>query len=129
MIDYLLDTNCLILHLRNQPRVVALLNEWGGKNMMYISVITRTEILTRMHAQEETRTLSLLNSLISLPVNTTIADQAGRFIFQYARQGVQLSMPDALIASTALKYNLSLATSNARHFPFPDLQIYDLLQR
>lgn len=124
MPDYLLDTNLLILHLRRRPQATALLVEWSETSQLYISVVTRTEILAGMHPHEEERTLLLLNSLPNLPLTITIADQAGRLIYQYARQGVQLSLPDAHIAATALQHNLTLATSNAKHFPMAELSVY-----
>jgi predicted nucleic acid-binding protein len=124
MADYLLDTNVLILHLRDQPDLTALLTGWSETHILCISMVTRTEVLAGMHPHEEKRTLDLLDSLISLVVDETIADRAGRLIYQYARRGVQFSFADALIAATALRHNLTLVTTNARHFPIPELHIY-----
>jgi predicted nucleic acid-binding protein len=90
-------------------------------------VVTRAEVLAGMHAHEETRTLSLLNPLNSLAVDVSIADQAGRWVYQYARQGIQLSVPDALIAATARHHSLTLATTNARHFPMPEIVVQGIL--
>ncbi|RMF30373.1 MAG: type II toxin-antitoxin system VapC family toxin, partial [Chloroflexi bacterium] len=103
MADYLLDTNVLVLALRSVPKALDFLDalerrqEFAG-----ISVVTRTEILAGMRPHEEERTMALLDSLINLYVDEAIADRAGRLIYQYARQGIQLSFPDALIAATAL---------------------------
>jgi predicted nucleic acid-binding protein len=126
MTDYLLDTNVLILHFRNRPDLTALLIQWEATGDLYISVATRTEILAGMHPHEEQRTMALLDSLISLPVDETIADRAGRLIYQYARQGIQLSFPDAQIAATALQHHLTLVTTNTQHFPMPELTLYPL---
>lgn len=79
-----------------------------------------------MCPHEEERTMTLLESLASILVNEVIADQAGRLIYQYARQGVQLSLPDAQIAATALHYNLTLVTTNTKHFPMPQLTLHAL---
>ena len=79
-----------------------------------------------MHPHEEPRTLELLNALGNLPVDGDVADRAGRWVYQYARQGVQLSLPDALIAATAFLHNLTLVTTNPRHFPIPGLQVQPL---
>ena len=126
MADYLLDTNVLILHLRERPEITALLTRWGVEGALCISVATRTEILAGMHPHEEERTMALLDSLVNLPVDEAIADRAGRLIYQYARQGIQLSFADALIAATALHHDLTLATTNPKHFPMPELHLYPL---
>ena len=128
MSERLLDTNVLILHLREKPGIAEILTRWGEESDLYISVVTRTEILAGMRPREEERTLALLNALVNLPVDEAIADQAGRLIYQYARQGFQFSFPDAIIAATALRYNLVLVTTNIRHFPVPDLEIEPFLE-
>jgi tRNA(fMet)-specific endonuclease VapC len=124
--DYLLDSNVLILHLRERPEITALLTRWGVEGALCISVVTRTEILAGMHPHEEEHTMALLDSLMNLPVDGAIADRAGRLIYQYARQGIQLSLPDALIAATALHHDLALATTNPKHFPIPELHLCPL---
>ena len=125
MADYVLDTNVLILALRSDPRALDFLDALERKKeRVCISVVTRTEILTGMRPHEEERTMELLDSLKNLPVDEAIADRAGRLIYQYARQGIQLSFPDAIIGATALHYDLTLATTNPRHFPMPELQLY-----
>ncbi len=125
MADCLLDTNILILALRSDPKALDLLDALGRKKEREcISVATRTEILAGMRPHEEERTMELLDSLENIPVDESIADRAGRLIYQYARQGVQFSFPDAIIAATALHHNLTLATTNPRHFPVPDLRLH-----
>ncbi len=41
----------------------------------------------------------------------------GRLRFEYARQGLALSLPDMLIAATAPEYGLTLITDNQKQFP------------
>ncbi len=127
MADYLLDTNVLILALRSDPKALDLLDALDRKREhVCISVATRTEILAGMRPHEEERTIELLGSLDNLLVDEITADQAGRLIYQYACQGIQLSFPDALIAATALHHGLTLATTNPKHFPIPDLRLQPL---
>lgn len=124
MADYLLDTNILILQLRGNVRLTQLLTQFSETGDLAISVVTRTEVLAGMHPREEQRTMALLHALISWPLESAVADQAGRLIYQYARQGIQLSLADAQIAATALQHNLTLVTTNAKHFPMPELHLY-----
>ena len=136
MADYLLDTNILILHLRAHPlvlrpallagEVATLLTQWGQEGNLCISVVSRTEVLAGMHAHERERTMVLLDSLTSLAIDEAIADRAGSLIYQYVRQGIRLSFPDALIAATALCHGLIVATTNPQHFPMPDLRLNPL---
>jgi predicted nucleic acid-binding protein len=124
MASHLLDTNILIRRLRNDQAAATLLNSLEQSSGIYISVVTRTEILAGMRPQQEERTLALLDSLIAFPVDDLVADQAGRWIYRYARRGIHLSVPDALIAATALLEELTLVTMNARHFPMPGLTVH-----
>lgn len=127
MTDHLLDTNVLILALRSDRKALDFLDALDRKReRVCISVATRTEILAGMRSREEERTMDLLDSLENLTVDEAIADQAGRLIYQHARQGTQLSFPDALIAATALRHDLTLVTTNPRHFPVPDLRLHPL---
>ena len=52
--------------------------------------------------------------------------RAGRLRFDYARQGITLSLGDMLIAATALEHGLTLITQNQKHFPLPDLALHPL---
>lgn len=123
---YLLDTNILIPILRGKQPFFELLKNLQNQGNLAISVVTRAEILAGMHAHEEVRTNLLMDSLISLPVNAEIADQAGRWIYQFGRQGIHLTFPDALIAATALSSDRVLVTTNHRHFPMAEIQLYPL---
>ena len=123
MADLLLDTNVLIRHLRKRSSVAGFLLQWGQHDSLYISVVTRTEILAGMRPQEKAVTLELLDALNSLSVDGRIADRAGRMIYDLARRGVQLSFPDALIAGTALELKLTVVTTNAMHFEPTGVQL------
>ena len=126
MANYLLDSNILILALRREPTALDLMDDLQAQGDLCISVATRTEVLAGMRPHEEAITMSLLDSLISLPATVPIADHAGRWIYQYARRDIQLSFPDALIAATAVAHDLTLVTTNARHFPMEGLLVRPL---
>jgi len=126
MNDYLLDTNVLILALRRNLRVLDWLEATQHTRYLYVSVISRTEVLAGMQPREEQMTRALLGSLINLPVYTSIGDRAGLLIYEQARRGHQVSFPDALIAATALEHDLTLVTTNVRHFPMLDKQVTPL---
>jgi predicted nucleic acid-binding protein len=125
MADLLLDTNVLILHLRERGSASDFLLKWGEEDNLSISVVTRAEILAGMRPREELITTELLGAMPSEPVTPPVADRAGRLIYSLARNGLQLSFPDALIAGTALEHDLTLVTTNARHFPIAGLKVQE----
>jgi predicted nucleic acid-binding protein len=126
MSDYLLDTNVLIRCLRRIPGSVALLQSLQAHSELHISVLSRLEVLARMWPDEEQITLQLLTSLSGLPVDEETADSAGRLVFQQARRGLALNVPDAIIAATAMRYGLILVSYDTHHFAqMPDLQVLE----
>lgn len=112
----LLDTNILIFALRRHMATLELLERLRQRDDTTISVTTRAEVLAGMRPREEAITLALLNSLRNLPVTEAVADLAGRLIYRLARNGIQLSFPDALIAATAITHDLAIITTHAAHF-------------
>ncbi len=122
MATQLLDSGIVILALRRNARALDLI-PLDSDDPPCVSVVTRTEILAGMRPHEETRTLELLDALSTLAVGPSIADRAGRLIYEYARKGIQFSVADALIAATALDHQLVLVTTNKDHFPVPELKV------
>jgi predicted nucleic acid-binding protein len=124
MSDYLLDTNILILYLRKTSGYLELLDTLAADDTLYISAITRLEIIRGMRDREREATFDVLDSLETIEISIEIADKAGELIRTWRTQGVVLEDADALIAATALEHGLALVTTNAKHFSMPDLVVY-----
>lgn len=124
MSDYLLDSNILILYLRKTKGYYELLDTLAKDDTLFISVITRLEIIRGMHEREREETFDLLESLATIDITIEIADSAGELIRSWRTRGVVLEDADAIIAATALNSGLALVTTNAKHFPMPDLVVY-----
>ncbi len=90
---------------------------------VYISVITRLEIVRGMRDREHGETFDLLDSLETIPMTAEIADLAGELIRSWRARGAVLGDADAVIAASALHNNLALVTTNVRHFPMPELVV------
>ena len=129
MADYLFDSGILILHLRNQSGYPALTDRLAEEADIYISTMTRFEIVRGMNDRERAFTFALLNSLETLDITSQIADQAGELIRSWKSRGVTLGDADALIAASALQHGLTLVTTNPRHFPMLELTILQADER
>lgn len=120
---YLLDSGILIRHLRNRPGFPDLLQRLNQAGDLYISAFTRLEVVQGMRDHERERTMALLNSFITQPIDQQAADMAGEWIRNWRARGIALSGPDALIAASARRAGAALVTTNARHFPMTELNV------
>lgn len=111
----LFDSNILILHLRYalDDATTTLLDVAVQNKLAAISVITRSEVLAwSNHTNESLEAAqNLLTNFDSIPVDNQIADAAAQI-----RRTVNIKLPDALIAATALDAQRTLVTANVRDF-------------
>ena len=122
---YLPDTNVLVDALNGKRGRREFLRDlvFAG-NRLACCAITLTEVYAGMRPHEARRTDAFLDSLAWYGHSRNIARRAGRLRFDWARQGVTLSLSDTLIAATALEHGLTLITHNEKHFPMPELSLY-----
>ena len=123
MSDYLLDSGVLIRHLRDQRGYPELTNRLMDEADVYISAMTRLEIVCASKERERRDTFDLLDSLETIPMSSAIADRAGELIREWRGRGITLGDADAIIAASALHNALILVTTNTRHFPMPELVV------
>jgi tRNA(fMet)-specific endonuclease VapC len=122
MAGYLLDSGIIIRHLRGNSQAVQLLRELGRRARLGVSVITHLEVYAGMLPREEYQTRKLLSRFMAFEVDRATAERAGELVRRYHDRGA--SMPDAIIAATALRHGLTLITLNPKHFPMPELTLY-----
>ncbi len=101
--DVLVDTDVFIDHLRGAVELKA------GRNRLHYSVVTRAELFAGNSATDVVS--QLLAPFREVTVDRSIAERAGRVVRE-----LQLRMPDALIAATALENRLALMTRNRNDF-------------
>jgi len=123
--DYLLDSCVLIRHLRRHKPTTDLVSALVLEGQVGIATISRTEIIEGMREHEREATMRLLDSLPAYPLDVSIADMAGEYIRRYRAQGITLDKPDTIIGATAVLHGLVLVTYNQKHFPMPELQLYE----
>jgi predicted nucleic acid-binding protein len=117
---YLLDNNLLIylaMEVHKLMRPLAL------NTRDFTSVNSKVETLG-FHKLDATYFTSLFVIITLLPVTPNIIKTA-----IHLRQQQRMTLGDSLIAATALKFGLTLATRNAVDFaPIPNLTVYDPFQ-
>ncbi len=120
----LCDTNILIEFYKGTPEIVDSLRAIGLSELA-ISVITAGELYYGAKDKREMRKIQKHLSLLhKLPLDAEFSEAFLSLLETFALSH-RLSIPDALIAATALHHNLPLYTLNVRDFHFiPDLQLY-----
>jgi predicted nucleic acid-binding protein len=127
MTVYLPDTNILIDAFRDKRGRRGLLSRLVSEgNSLACCAVTVAEIYSGMQLHEAPRTDAFLSALVWHNTNRAIARRAGRLRFDYARQGITLSLADTLIAAIALEHGLTLITANRKDFPMVELTVYPL---
>lgn len=111
---YLIDSNAIIVHLGNRlpPAATNRMNEIIGNDDFAISVINRIEILAYNGPPADMRTIENFISE-ALIINL---DEAVILTAIQVRRDFRLKLPDAIIAATALVYDLMVVTRNIADF-------------
>jgi len=127
--DYLLDSCVLIRHLRRHQPTTNLIATLAVEGQVGIATISRTEVVEGMRDHERQGTMRFLDALECYPLDAAIANLAGELMRRFRAQGITLDKPDAIIGATAMAHGLVLVTYNAKHFPMPELRLYEEMPR
>lgn len=123
----LLDTTVLIDTLRSRKDRRALLTDLllqGHK--LGTAAINIAETYAGMRVSETESTDVFLARLQCFPMTGDTARIAGSLKSRYAREGKTLSLPDMIVAATALEHSLTLLTDNVKDFPIEELKLFPL---
>lgn len=124
---YLLDSSVLIDALNERhgrPQFLAQLSQQDI--LLACCAVNVTELHMGQRPGEEAKTEKFLRSLEFYPVTWEVAQLAGDLFRQWRQKGQTLSYPDVTIAAVALVHKLVLVTDNQKHFPMPELQVFQL---
>ncbi len=110
-----IDTNILIDAMHGIPNAIMFLDA-QQKYGIQISIISAMELVAGCRNKTEMAELQkFLEKITFLPITPTSSEVAYQLMESfYHSHGLHL--PDALIAATALEYDLILYTRNTRHF-------------
>ena len=127
MTDYLLDTTEIIDYGRGHPPTVALLNElYEKENSLGCCDVVIVEVYAGVREKDRSNIKELIEALRFYPADREVAKMAGQFINDFNRQGIRLTVADAIIAAVAVSYHLVLITKNQKHYPMPEIGLYQL---
>lgn len=112
------DTNILIEVIdRNNGKIIESLVDFGPSNLC-ISSITYSELLAgAINKQHQKKLKSNLEKFTLIPLDRAI-DQLHRNLIEQYSISHNLSIQDALIAATAIQYDIGLRTLNIKDFRF-----------
>lgn len=123
----LLDTTVLVDALRNRAgrrTFIATLAAHGAR--LSTSAINVAELYSGLRPAEEQATAELIAGLQIEPLTPFIAEKAGRMRAELRRLGITRSLPDMIVAATALELGLAVATDNLRDFQIEGLNLVPL---
>jgi tRNA(fMet)-specific endonuclease VapC len=122
----LFDTNILIEIYKDNAKIIEAAKQIGQENIA-VSDVTCAELLYGARNKKELQAIRKdLNKLTVLPIQSSISSLAVELVEKFALSH-KLSLPDALIASTAITYNVKLYTLNIKDFRFlKDVNLIDL---
>jgi predicted nucleic acid-binding protein len=117
----LLDSDVLVDYLRGLPAAGRYVD--GLRVTPTCSEVTRVEVLRGMRSHERRAVERLLAAIRWVGVDEGISTLAGDLGRRFRGSHTALGVADLVIAATADRHGLSLATLNVRHFPmFPELE-------
>lgn len=123
----LFDSDVLIDVLRKDALAEMLLTAIGSAGPLGISIVSRMETIRGCRNFEvQQQAEKLLRRFQVLALDESISRRADELIQRYYL-GYNLEIPDALIAATAIEYNLPLLSKNQRDFQFMDKSGLQLL--
>jgi len=110
----LFDTDVFVDHLRGHPPAVDLFERLRDATDIGFSALTEAELLAGRandEAGRRTRLLRFLQRWTKVEVGNPIAALAGDLVRRHG-----LTIPDAIVAATALHHGAELYTRNVRDF-------------
>jgi len=111
----LLDTDILIDYLRLFPLAIEFIEALDKKDRC-VSALTHLELLQGCSTKEKSQTIDhFLKQFKTIPLNETVSQSAVK-LFREHKWHSHMSIPDVLIAATALDSDQVLVTRNLKDY-------------
>lgn len=124
MTKYLLDTNILIEHLRGKKPAVNFIAELVRHgHRLGVCCINVAELYSGLSHEQAVQAEKLINALDYYEATADSARQAGVYRYEFARQGISLSVTDTLVAAIAKASDAIVVTANVRDYPMKDIPV------
>jgi tRNA(fMet)-specific endonuclease VapC len=121
---YLLDTSFLIDAMRGDPPAIARLELlWSDADSMYVNEVVVCELFSGLREPDVERGRALLRPIEFVQPGPEAAVDAGGWRREAAARGRALSVPDALIAATAVSLDAAVLTRNVRDFALTTVRV------
>jgi predicted nucleic acid-binding protein len=122
----LCDTNIFIEIYRGNETIIDIFKNIGQQNIA-ISDVSCAELFFGARNKKELKAIrNDIDSLIVLPIQSGISLLSVNLVEKHSLSH-KLSLPDALIAATALYHNISLYTLNTKDFKFiPKINLFEV---
>lgn len=109
------DTDVLIWIFRGNEGAAQLVE---GHDERKVSLVTYAELIQGARSRNESREIKYFlkdHAFQTLPLTENIGHRASVYMEEYTLK-TALSLADALIAATAVEYNMTLCTANRKHY-------------
>ena len=123
-----LDTSMLIDFFRKRNKSKSALFQLMDHYEFYISVVTAFEIQIGIKSDRQQQEYQgFMENIGVLPIDERGIENAVKIYNHLKNQNAQIGLADLLIGATAVRYDLSLATLNRKHFErIPELELVSL---
>ena len=121
--DFLLDTTILIDLFRGRQEAIVFLDKLSQEGSLFVCAVVVSEIFSGVRPAELSKVEEFLEAMNYVQIDYKTAKRAGLYKRDFQRKGINLSISDTLIASTAVDHSLTLVTKNVRHFPMRELKV------
>jgi len=124
--SYLLDTDVIILFLKNHPKVVGVISSIQDQDLA-ISVLSIGEITEGLTVRSVKKTAGFkqfLKTVRIVPIDQIVAEQFGLLRHTLRAKNALIGDIDTLIAATCLAHHAILVTNNHNHYQrVPNLKL------